>query len=202
MPRRAALTLIAPLLLATVACTAPGPTAAGARSATAAADPAPPTGGPSAGSPTPATAETGQRCHPGEVRVTLQAAPGGGAAGSVYSWLIFTNDSARSCTLYGYPGVSWVTGPSGQTVNQPARRNATGSPARVTLAPGERGHAQLRTGHPEAFPDTCRPVPVAGYRVYLPDETAAVFVAAPMQQCSADGVNVASVEPIVGGLNP
>lgn len=144
----------------------------------------------------PESPNTG-RCRTGDLKVTSAPSPGGGAAGSVYTWLIFTNTSGRSCTLFGFPGVSYVTGPSGQQVNDPAKRS--GSPSRLTLAPGKAAHAQLQSGHPEAFPDTCRPVAVAGYRVYAPDETASVFVAAPMQQCSANGVNVMTVNPLEPG---
>ena len=131
--------------------------------------------------------------------MTRQDAPGGGAAGNVYEWLIFTNMSTRTCTLYGFPGVSYVTGPSGQQVNEPATRDGT-VPSRVTLNPGQAAHVQLHTGNPEAFPaTTCKPVPVAGFRVYLPDETAAVFVPAPTRQCSTNGVNATTISPVLPG---
>jgi len=139
------------------------------------------------------------RCRTGDVRVTTMPSPGGGAMGNVYTWLVFTNTSAKACTLYGFPGVSYVTGASGSQVNDPASRS--GTPSKVTLAPGQAAHAQLHTGQPEAFPpDTCKPVAVAGYRVYLPDETTAVFVAAAMRQCSTKGVNATTVNPIVPGI--
>src|SRR5690242_19115126 len=155
---------------------------------TAAPEPSTATDGPTSDdshSPPPSGPAEPSRCRTGDVRVTVQGAPGGGAAGSVYTWLIFTNTSAKACTLYGFPGVSYVTGPSGSQVNDPARRS--GTPSKVTLAPRQAAHALLQTGHPETFPDTCKPVPVAGYRVYLPDETAAVFVPAAMRQCSTNG---------------
>jgi hypothetical protein len=166
-----------------------------------------PTAGPTTAPPSPTTSPASpthsvtpvSRCHTGDVRVAVKAAPGGGAAGSVYNWLIFTNTSGRACTLFGFPGVSYVTGASGQQVNDPAVRS-TESPSKVTLAPQQGAHAQLQTGHPEAFPGTCNPVPVAGYRVYLPDETAAVFVSASMQQCSTKGVNPTTVSPVAPGI--
>jgi hypothetical protein len=166
------------------------------------AAPAPTTGtdGPTSGvsHAPPNGPATLSRCRTGDIRVTLMAAPGGGAMGSLYTWLVFTNTSAKACTLSGFPGVSYVTGASGQQVNDPATRS--GTPSKVTLTPRQAAHAQLQTGHPEAYPDTCKPVQVAGYRVYLPDETAAVFVAAPMQQCSTKGVNATTVNPIVPGI--
>ena len=135
------------------------------------------------------------------MRITVKAPSGGGAAGSQYLWLIFTNTSAKTCTLYGYPGVSYVTGASGQQVNDPATRSRGETPSKVTLKPQQGAHAQLQWGHPDAFGDSCKPVQVAGFRVYVPDETAAVFVPAPSEQCSAKGVNVTSVSPIAPGTD-
>jgi hypothetical protein len=173
-----------------------GPTAGPAAqtpSATASPAPGEPSTSPAtSGSAVPATS----RCHTNELSVTVQDSPGGGAAGSVYKWLIFTNVSTRTCTVSGYPGVSYVTGPDGQQVNDPATRSLAATPAPVTLDPGHGAYAQLQTGHPEMFPDTCKPVAVAGYRVYPPDETTAIFVPAPSQQCSTKGVNATVVYPM------
>jgi Protein of unknown function (DUF4232) len=185
----------------------PTPPAASASAAAPTTEPtaAPPspTTSPEAGGTTATASPTHSatpvtRCHTGDVRVTVMGAPGGGAAGNVYNWLIFTNTSGRTCTLFGFPGVSYVTSASGQQVNDPAIRS-TEAPSKVTLAPQQGAHAQLRTGHPETFPGTCNPVPVAGYRVYLPDETAAVFVPASMRQCSTNGVNPTTVSPVAPG---
>jgi hypothetical protein len=141
---------------------------------------------------------SGNRCHTGDLAVTQQTAPGGGAAGSYGELLVFRNTSSRSCTLFGYPGVSFVGGGSGQQVNDPFVRDV-GTPIVVTVAPGGTAHALMLFGHPEAFPTgSCQPVQVDGYRVYPPDETTAVFVAAPQQACSVKGVGV----PRVGVVQP
>lgn len=131
--------------------------------------------------------------------MTTQAAPGAGATNGEYVWLVFTNVSRRTCTLYGFPGVSWTTGPSGQQVNDPVER-ANVTPARVVLQPGGVAHAQVHRGRLEMYEPECRPAPVAGYRVYPPDETTAVFVPLPEQTCSAKGVDVGVVSPIIAGL--
>jgi hypothetical protein len=115
-------------------------------------------------------------------------------------WLVFTNVSGRTCTVYGYPGVSWVTGPSGQQVNDPTQR-ADATPARVVLTPGGVAHAQVRHAKPEMYGADCHAVQVAGFRVYPPDETAAVFVPWTSQACSAKGVDVGEVWPIAAGLS-
>ncbi|GAA3213366.1 DUF4232 domain-containing protein [Dactylosporangium siamense] len=140
-------------------------------------------------------------CHTGDLRVTTQGAPGGGAAGSQYDWLVFRNVSARTCTLYGYPGVSWLTGPSGQQVNDPLQREQNVTPARVVLAPQGAAHAVVQRGQPGAFEPQCHAVEVAGFRVYPPDETASVFVPLATQACSTKGINVGTVSPIVAGLS-
>jgi hypothetical protein len=66
----------------------------------------------------------------------------------------------------------------------------------VTLAPQRSAHPEIRWPDP-ATVDGCARATVDGYRVYLPDETASVFVAAPLDVCSAAGVGVALVKPVV-----
>src|SRR5580704_9460974 len=48
-------------------------------------------------------------CPTSSLRVKLGIAQG--YAGGVYQVIDFTNTSGSPCTLYGYPGVSLVTGP-------------------------------------------------------------------------------------------
>lgn len=60
--------------------------------------------------------------------------PGNGAAGSIYYPIEFTNTSSVACTLYGYPGVSFVTAPGSQA-GAAATEDPTYPRALVTLAP-------------------------------------------------------------------
>ncbi|WP_432991515.1 DUF4232 domain-containing protein [Dactylosporangium sp. CA-233914] len=201
MTRRKLALTIAPfaLVLTAAGCSGDAGDTSAARStgpATAQAASAPPQSG-GAG---PSEDGGSRRCHSGEIGLSAQDAPGGGAAGSVYGWILLTNTSARTCTLFGYPGVSWVTGASGQPVNQPAERDRGTEPKLVTLQPRQAAHVLVHWGQPGNFPG-CGPVQVAGYRVYLPDETAAGFVPWPVQECSADGVNRATVGPVVAGTS-
>jgi Protein of unknown function (DUF4232) len=137
------------------------------------------------------------RCHTADLSVRMGA--GGAAAGTFHTNLDFTNKSHHTCTLYGYPGVSWVTGNKGTQVNDPFQR-VSGTRKTIKLAPGGTAHAILITHDALNFPaSTCKPVSVRGYRIYPPDETAAVFVSAPQTQCSAKSVNLGQVEPIAAG---
>lgn len=46
-----------------------------------------------------------------------------GAAGTIYQTVILTNESSKTCDLYGYPGVSFVTGAGGHQIGAPATRS-------------------------------------------------------------------------------
>jgi len=144
--------------------------------------PAPSTPGPAptttapAGSATPSPAPTGPvgpaplaQCSTGALRVSLGAA--GGAAGSVYYPLVFTNVSGAPCTLYGYPGVSFVSGPGGAELGGAAVRDPGQGPALVTLAPGAVAHASVQVAVAQNYPrSVCKPVTVHWLRVYPPGQ--------------------------------
>lgn len=136
-------------------------------------------------------------CRTSHLKVTLGQADG--AAGSTNIPILFTNTAATTCTMYGYPGVSFVTGDSGQQVGSPANRTGT-TPKTVTLAPGRSAHANLRTLQVGNFDQAqCKPVTVRGFRVYPPNETAAVFLPEQTQACSAPGIGVPDVQPVQPG---
>ena len=98
--------------------------------------------------------------------------------------LVAQNLGPTTCTLRGYPGVSYVTGASGTQVGAPAARSA--SPVdTVTLAPRQSASATLDVVQPLAFdPTSCRITAVRGFRVYPPGQTTAGFVSRPAQACS------------------
>jgi hypothetical protein len=140
------------------------------------------------------------RCHTSDL--ALKPGQGGGAAGTEYLALVFTNKSSRTCTLYGYPGVSWVAGSQGTQVGDPFQRGGTHKKVTVTLKPGQSAHTVLQMPNAGNYdPAQCKPVSVRGLRVYPPDETAAVFVKLPSTQCSAKGVNTDTVWTITPGTD-
>ena len=120
-------------------------------------------------------------------------------AGHVGLLVVFTNTGAAACTMSGYPGVSFMTGPSGTQIGDPAERVGTpGGP--VTLAPQGRSHANLllnQVGNYSA--DGCKPVQAGGVRVYPPDETTALYASSARQVCSATGIGFAQVYPVEAG---
>jgi hypothetical protein len=113
-------------------------------------------------------------CRAGTLSVTL--GPGGGAAGTVYAPLRFSNKGSRPCVIQGFAGVSYVTGDNGTQVGPAAERDGVkGAP--VTLAPGAVASASLAMVQVLNYDESvCKPTPTRGLRVYPPGDTASVFV--------------------------
>src|SRR4051812_14634171 len=147
----------------------------------------PPSTSPTGAPPPPSPAVTG---HPAGIRcvsaqLTVSVGPGPNAAGHVGLLVVFTNTGAAPCTMSGYPGVSFMTGPSGTQIGDPAER--VGTPrGPVILAPQGRSHANLllnQVGNYSA--DGCKPVQAGGGGGDPPDETAALFAPSAPQGRSA-----------------
>jgi uncharacterized protein DUF4232 len=115
----------------------------------------------------------------------LQASLGGGAGAGMsqnHTGLQLRNTGSSACTLYGYPGVSWVRGAQGLQTGAAAVRQPDpgGSEGVVTLAPGALASAPLDIVDAAVIPPSeCKPVPVRGLRIYPPGQKAALFLALP-----------------------
>ncbi|MEJ4097467.1 DUF4232 domain-containing protein [Corynebacterium bovis] len=120
-----------------------------------------------------------------------------GAAGSEEFSLMFTNNGRSSCSLRGYPGVSFVGNSNGTQLGAGASREAvSGSLPVVTLASGASATASGRAGTRPA--DECRPTPADGLRVYPPDETTAAYVDMPgLVACADSATELLSVQPVM-----
>lgn len=115
-------------------------------------------------------------CRVGALHVSL--GPGEGAAGHYYVPIVFTN-TGRTCTITGYPGVSYYAGADQHQVGDPAAREA-GTVRTVTLHTGESAYAWLNQVNVDNYdPALCQPVKVDGIRVYPPDNTSAVLLPEP-----------------------
>ena len=157
---------------------------------------------PTAAPPTTALATSAgpPACKTGQLTATLTN--GQGAAGTFYYELMFHNTGSTACTLYGYPGVSYVMGSQGIQVGDPADRNPTisgqSNAGVVTLAAGGTAHAVLAQVDVGNYPPaTCQPVGTLGLRVYPPDQTAALFVPQTGTGCQATGVHQLGIGFIV-----
>jgi Protein of unknown function (DUF4232) len=154
--------------------TAPSSSAVTAGSSPAAAAPgSTPAAAPSPTLTPPATAPPA--CPTSSLTVKLGLAQG--YAGGVYQVIDFANASSAPCTLYGYPGVSLVTGPPYAQVGLAAKRSGTVPVKLVTLAPGMTAIALLQIVDARNYPaSTCGPVQATNLRVYPPNQTVPVYL--------------------------
>jgi hypothetical protein len=124
-----------------------------------------------------------------------------GAAGTTYQVIALTNTSNATCTLYGYPGVSFVTGAGGAQVGLPATKDPVVAKALVTLAPG--GVAAFLLGiHDVGAIPSCHVTSVDWLRIYPPGDYGSVTVKDPTQACTNSKLSITTVSPVRAGASP
>ena len=125
---------------------------------------------------------------------------GQGYAGGVYEVIDFTNTSNSPCSLYGYPGVSLVTGPPYTQVGLAAKRSTTSAQVKlITLAPGATGNALLQIVDALNYPSaTCGPTKATALKVYPPNQTAPVYLPNTSTACSKP-VQTMNIGPVQAG---
>jgi hypothetical protein len=141
-------------------------------------------------------------CQPSSLQVTVNASQVGGAAGSTYLPVDFTNTSSSPCGLYGYPGMSFVTAGdgSGSQIGAGAQQNPSFGKVPVRLAAGGAAHAWLQVTEAGNYPSaTCQPVTAHWLRVYAPGETRALYVSHAFDACSSDSAPLLTVMPVRSG---
>ncbi|MGF1426116.1 DUF4232 domain-containing protein [Kitasatospora sp. LaBMicrA B282] len=117
-------------------------------------------------------------------------------AGQYYSTLVFTNTSSHTCTLDGYPGVSYVATAGQQSGNAATRTGETYAP--VTLAPHGTAKATLHdaNGISGYDPGQCQLSPAQGLRIYPPNQKAALFLPWQTQHCAGPTIHSLTIGPI------
>ena len=156
----------------TASSTAPGTSGTGTAAATSPGT-----------NPTTPTVAALPACPTSSLKVKLGLSDG--YAGGVYQVIDFTSTSSASCTLYGYPGVSLVTGPPYAQLGSAAKRSTTTPVKLDTLAPGETATALLQIVDALNFPAaTCRPAKATNLKVYPPNQTAPVYLADTSYGCA------------------
>jgi hypothetical protein len=181
----AALAAAAALVAACGSSTVPqttGASPAGTATATPARNPGTPS--PTVPSLSAATPSGPPPCPTSALRVSVSASQGV-AAGSSYYPIVFTNISGAACTLYGYPGVSFVAAAGGSQIGIPATENPAHPRQLITLAPGQAGHAELQVVNAENYPPAnCGMVAAHWLRVYPPNQTAPLYASFSAQACT------------------
>ena len=150
--------------------------------ASAAASSAQPTTGPT----TPPSSPSVAACATSDLSATVNTSQGGAAAGSTYYPLNLTNTSKTSCYLFGYPGVSFVTGPSGSQIGEPASRNPAVTPRTVILNAGGTAHVTVQVVDALNYSKSdCQPVTAHWLKVFPPGQFTALYIKFTATTCSA-----------------
>lgn len=155
------------------------------------------------GATTPAT--TGPRtetppagapyCAATDLALSLESA--GAAAGSIYAPVDFTNISARTCTLFGYPGVSLAVGDPPLSIGPGGEQITDGEPLQVILGPGAVAHATVR--YTQAGNYDCERAPAEYLLVYPPHQTVPVTLPFDVDACVQPPVALLHVEYVKPG---
>jgi len=155
----------------------------------------------SAPATTPATPAPAPPGPPGCATTALTASlgAGSGAAGSTYFPITFTNTSGSTCSLYGYPGVSFVTA-AGAKVGAAATEDPTYPRQLITLAPGVTAHAELKIGNAQNYPAaTCDPVTVDRLKIFPPGQTSPLYLTLSATACASTTVPILAVQTVQPG---
>lgn len=151
--------------------------------------------------PAAPTATATKPCSASGLVVWAGEEPGGGAAGSVYYRIEFTNLSTATCTVTGYPKVNAVD-LKGHRIGAFATHE-TGKVAKtVTLAPGQAAMAQLRIVDALNFPAAkCKATTAAGLRVAIPGGSGNKVAPLPFETCVRATTKTLSVAPVRATAN-
>lgn len=132
-------------------------------------------------------------CTADMLSAVLETEMGGGAAGSVYRQIIFTNTADEECEITGYPGVSYVDA-EGNQVGAPADREPAEA-AEVILAPGESAIAPVKQTNAQNYGAECELTETVGLRVYPPNDTEFLVVDQMSTACASEDIVLMTVAP-------
>ena len=140
-------------------------------------------------------------CQSSALKVTVDTSQAGGAAGSVYYPVNFTNTSDAACGLYGYPGMSFVTAAAdGQQIGAAAQQNPAFGKLSVLLPAGGVAHAWLQVAQAGNYPaSACQPETAHWLRVYPPGNTVANYVDLTLSACASASTPLLTVTPVRSG---
>lgn len=142
------------------------------------------------------------QCQTADMKVRLDLHSAGVAAGTSYIPLDFTNLSAGSCRLSGFPAVTLATSGTGKQVGTAAVDARNETVQAMELRSGQTAHIWLRLASVANLPAaTCRPVTAAGLRVTLPGQRRSVYLSHRLTVCAGrvPGTDILTIEPFHPG---
>lgn len=124
----------------------------------------------------PAKVATDTTCNADELTLSIENGGESAGAGTLAYNVVLTNSSTRTCTLFGFPGVSLVND-NGNQIGSPAERGTNYVEERLTLAPGVKVKSVLSIANSTNFPDGQCKTGATKLRVYPPNDTGYLSVA-------------------------
>src|SRR5258708_6000272 len=132
------------------------------------------------------TAAAVPKCPSSNLRVWL-GIPGSSASGMTAYELELSNISKRTCTLFGFPGVSAI-GLNGHQLGSSAVRDHSDPTRLVTLLPAATAHVFLRIFDVTRLPQSaCRPANAVALKVFPPNDRTAAVVPFSFKACTVTG---------------
>jgi Protein of unknown function (DUF4232) len=126
-----------------------------------------------------------------------------GAAGTFHIALLLTNRSRVTCTLDGYPGVSFTAGTDAHQIAAPAQRDLRFGAAPVILVPGASVHVTVEVADYANYDQqACQPARATGYRIFPPGSTGSLLISAPQMVCSKPGLQSFQTSVVRTGTIP
>jgi len=141
-------------------------------------------------------------CQSATLKIALDTSQAGGAMGSTYYPVNFTNTAATACGMYGYPGLSFVTaaGGTGAQIGAAAQEDPSFGRVIVRVPAGGVAHAWLQLAQAGNYPaSTCDPATAHVLRVYPPGDTVASYVDVSLSTCASASTPVLTVTPVRSG---
>jgi hypothetical protein len=136
----------------------------------------------------PASATTAE-CTGHDVAVRYHHTDDG--AGHRYGRIVMKNVSDHVCRTGGFGGLSYVGFGDGTQVGAAADR--VGHASRFTLRPGQRATSRVDEVDAHNYPrHRCSPHAVDGFRVYIPNATASLYIPHPTTGCLDSDVHLLS----------
>ena len=189
--RLLALCCVTSLALLGAACGSSAPTVTPTRTVTVTATPASPPASASPASSGPQPCAT--------TNLKLAVGQPNGAAGTIFYPRDFTNTASAACTMYGYPGVAFVSSPGGSVIGAPASRRSPPVPALITVAPGATAHATLAVSDVMIGNNCVHKVQVKWVQVYPPDQFSALSAGLNRQGCADKSLVTMGVTAVTSG---
>lgn len=122
-----------------------------------------------------------------------------GTAGAIHYVLTYRNVGTSPCTLFGYPGVSFLDA-GGRQIGSPAQRTAGIGATSVSLALGGNAYSSVLVSDPGIPPCSSSAI-ATRVQVFPPGETHAALVAAPSAIAVCSSPNTPSfLAAIIGPL--